>query len=246
MKIKVFIPLMLMKSKLVFIVLLNSLIGFSQLDDQISDLIIITGDSIPKPYINLNEVILFQPLTFNNYDAAKKYAILRNRTYKVYPYAKLAADRLEILNDRLKFIEKKKQKRKYLKRLEKFIYEEFEKDLKKLSRSQGKILIKLVHRQTGKTTHSLIKELRNGFKAQIYQTTASFFKLSLKVEYDPKNSYEDYLIEDILLRAFSSGKLVEQPTALEYDLDELFRLWKKKKENESDIKKSSIKYRIIG
>ncbi len=237
---------MLMKLKLLFVLLLNSIISFSQMDDKISDLIIIRGDSIPKQYINLNEVILFQPLTFNNYDAAKKYAVLRNRTYKVYPYAKLAADRLSILNDRLKSIDKKKHKRKYLKRLEKFIYDEFEKDLKKLSKSQGKILIKLVHRQTGQTTHSLIKELRNGFKAQIYQTTASFFKLSLKVEYDPKNSYEDYLIEDILLRAFSSGKLIEQPTALDYDLDELSRLWKEKKENELDVNKSSIKYKIIG
>ena len=121
MKIQVFIPLMLMKSKLLFIVLFNTLICLSQSNEQAKDLIIIRGDSIPKPYINLNEVILFQPLTFNNYDAAKKYAILRNRTYKVYPYAKLAADRLQVLNDRLKSIDKKKQKRKYLNRLEKFI-----------------------------------------------------------------------------------------------------------------------------
>lgn len=235
-----------MKLKILLLIFFISLTCFSQVNDEINDLIIIGEDSIPKRYIDLNEVILFQPLTFDDYDSAKKYAVLRNRTYKVYPYAKLAADRLKILNDRLKLIIKNKQKRKYLKRLEKFIYDEFEKDLKKLSRSQGKILIKLVHRQTGQTTHSLIKELRNGFKATIYQATASFFKLSLKVEYDPKNIYEDYLIEDILLRAFSSKKLIEQPTALEYDLDELYKLWKKKKENHINTKKPSIRYRIIG
>ena len=235
-----------MKLKILSLIFFISLTCFSQVNDEINDLIIIGEDSIPKPYIDLNEVILFQPLTFDDYDSAKKYAVLRNRTYKVYPYAKLAADRLKILNDRLKSITKNKQKRKYLKRLEKFIYDEFEKDLKKLSRSQGKILIKLVHRQTGQTTHNLIKELRNGLKATIYQATASFFKLSLKVEYDPKNIYEDYLIEDILLRAFSSKKLIEQPTALEYDLDELYKLWKKKKENHINTKKPSIRYRIIG
>ncbi len=235
-----------MKLKILSLIFFSSLTCFSQLNEQIEDLIIIGEDSIPKQYIDLNEVVLFQPLTFDDYDSAKKYAVLRNRTYKVYPYAKLAADRLKILNDRLKLILKNKQKRKYLKRLEKYIYDEFEKDLKKLSRSQGKILIKLVHRQTGQTTHSLIKELRNGFKATIYQTTASFFKLSLKVEYDPKNIYEDYLIEDILLRAFSSEKLIEQPTALEYDLDELYELWKKKKEKEIKTKKPSIRYRING
>tara|TARA_B100001057_G_C22790210_1_gene927303 strand:+ start:982 stop:1689 length:708 start_codon:yes stop_codon:yes gene_type:complete len=235
-----------MKLKILLLIFFISLTCFSQVNDEINDLIIIGEDSIPKPYIDLNEVILFQPLTFDDYDSAKKYAVLRNRTYKVYPYAKLAADRLKILNDRLKSITKNKQKRKYLKRLEKFIYDEFEKDLKKLSRSQGKILIKLVHRQTGQTTHNLIKELRNGLKATIYQATASFFKLSLKVEYDPKNIYEDYLIEDILLRAFSSKKLIEQPTALEYDLDELYKLWKKKKENHINTKKPSIRYRILG
>ena len=235
-----------MKLKILSFIFFISLTCFSQINEQIENLIIIGKDSIPRPYIDLNEVILFQPLTFDDYDSAKKYAVLRNRTYKVYPYAKLAADRLKILNDRLKLIVKNKQKRKYLKRLEKFIYDEFEKDLKKLSRSEGKILIKLVHRQTGQTTHNLIKELRNGFKAVIYQATASFFKLSLKVEYDPKNIYEDYLIEDILLRAFSSKKLIEQPTALEYNLDELYKLWKKKKENQINTKKTSIRYKIIG
>jgi len=242
----VFIPLTLMKLKVLSLIFFSFLTCFSQVNEQIDDLIIIGEDSIPKPYIDLNEVVLFQPLTFNDYDSAKRYAVLRNRTHKVYSYAKMAADRLKILNDRLKLIVKKKQKRKYLKRLEKFIYDEFEKDLKKLSRSEGKILIKLVHRQTGKTTHNLIKELRNGFKAVIYQATASFFKLSLKAEYDPKNIYEDYLIEDILLRAFSSEKLIEQPTALEYDLDELYKLWKKKKQNETNTKNPSIRYRIIG
>ena len=227
-----------MKLKILSLIFFSSLTCFSQLNEQIEDLIIIGEDSIPKQYIDLNEVVLFQPLTFDDYDSAKKYAVLRNRTYKVYPYAKLAADRLKILNDRLKLILKNKQKRKYLKRLEKYIYDEFEKDLKKLSRSQGKILIKLVHRQTGQTTHSLIKELRNGFKATIYQTTASFFKLSLKVEYDPKNIYEDYLIEDILQRAFSEERLEPQDTALDYDLDALYIYWKENKPKFKDKKSS--------
>ena len=146
-----------MKLKVLSLIFFSFLTCFSQVNEQIDDLIIIGEDSIPKPYIDLNEVVLFQPLTFNDYDSAKKYAVLRNRTYKVYPYAKLAADRLKILNDRLKLIVKNKQKRKYLKRLEKFIYDEFEKDLKKLSRSEGKILIKLVHRQTGPVSYTHLR-----------------------------------------------------------------------------------------
>ena len=159
----------------------------------------------------------------------RNYVILRNRTLRVYPYAKLAADRLDTLTSRLEGIEKKRQKKIYLKRIEKFIYDEFEEELKKLSRSQGRILIKLVHRQTGATTHELIKKLRNGWKAMIYQTTASFFKLSLKDIYDPETIYEDFLIEDILQRAYGDGIIELDPTALSYDLDSLYTLWKEAK-----------------
>ena len=107
-------------------------------------------------------MVLFQPLRFYDYEEAKRYVILRHRTHKVYPYAKMASDRLNLLTKRLEAIKSKRKKRVYLKRVEDFIYNEFEKELKKLSRAQGRILIKLVHRQTGNTTHDLVKELRNG------------------------------------------------------------------------------------
>ena len=127
---------------------------------------------------------------------------------------------------RLEKIKSKRSRRIYVKRVEKFIYEEFEEELKKLSRSQGRILIKLVHRQTGETTHTLVKELRNGWRAFVYQTTASLFKLSLKDTYDPELNYEDFLIEDILQRAYGDGLIDLDPTALTYDLDSLYTLWK--------------------
>ena len=193
------------------------------------DYFVIEGDTIIHSEIELKEVVLFQPLRFENYDEAKRYVILRERTYRVYPFAKIAADRLEILTTRLDQIRSKRKRREYLKRLEDFIYNEFEKELKKLSRSQGRILIKLVHRQTGETTHNLVKELRNGWRAFIYQTTASLFKLSLKDNYDPDTVYEDYLIEDILQRAFSVDRLESQDTALDYDLDSLYKFWKENK-----------------
>ena len=186
-------------------------------------------DSIPNSGIRLKEVVLFQPLRFKSMNELRNYVILRNRTLRVYPYAKLAADRLDTLTSRLEGIEKKKQKKIYIKRIEQFIYDEFEEELKKLSRSQGRILIKLVHRQTGATTHELIKELRSGWKAMVYQTTASFFKLSLKDTYDPESIYEDFLIEDILQRAYGDGLIELDPTALSYNLDNLYTLWKETK-----------------
>lgn len=191
-------------------------------------LLLIEGDSIPQYGITLKEVVVFQPLRFKTREELKRYILLRRRVFRVYPYAKLAADRLTVLNDRLNEIESKRGRKKYLKRLEKFIYEEFEEELKKLSKSQGRILIKLVHRQTGSTTFELVKELLTGWKAFIYQTTASLFSLSLKDQYNPEEVLEDYLIEDILQRAFADQYLIEQPAAIDYDLNELYSIWKEK------------------
>ena len=192
------------------------------------ELMLLDGDSIPTYGIPLKEVVLFQPLRFKTRLELKRYLILRRKTLKVYPYAKLAADRLTILNERLDNLDNKRSRKKYLKRMEKFIYEEFEDELKKFSRSEGKILIRLVHRQTGITTYDLVKELRTGWKAFWYQTTASLFKLSLKDTFDPEYSFEDYLIEDILQRAFADQYLEEQASSLDYNLDDLYFIWKDK------------------
>lgn len=202
-------------------------LGFSQ-DNGEDQLLLIAGDSIPQYGIPLKEVVVFQPLRFKTQEELKRYLLLRRRVLRVYPYAKLAAERLTVLNDRLANISTKREKKKYLKRLEKFIYHEFEDELKKLSKSQGRILIRLVHRQTGSTTFNLIKELRTGWKAFVYQTTASFFKLSLKDEYRPDLVLEDYLIEDILQRAFADQYLIEQQAAVNYNLDSLYAIWKVK------------------
>ena len=206
--------------------------------DRAEDYFVIEGDTIIRSEIELKEVVVFQPLKFVSYQEAKRYILLRQRTLRVYQYAKLAADRLKILTERLNQINSQRKKRKYLRLIEDFIYNEFELELRKLSRSQGKILIKLIHRQTGNTTHQLVKELRNGWRALIYQTTASLFKLSLKDTYNPKEVYEDYLIEDILQRAFSEERLERQDTALDYDLDALYIYWKENKPKFKDKKPS--------
>ena len=194
-----------------------------------NNLYISESGTIPELGITLDEVILFQPLRFQTIEELKEYLILRNRTLKVYPYAKLASDRLKRLNQRINSIKNNSSKRRYTKRIEKFIYSEFEEELKKLSRSQGRILIKLVHRQTGTTTHDLVKELRNGWRAFIYQTTASLFDLTLKDTFDPKVNREDFMIEDILQRANSDNIIELDPTALTYNLDSLYQTWRTKK-----------------
>ena len=187
------------------------------------------GDSIPTNTFVLDEVTVFQPLKFKNDEEIRKYVILRYRVKKVYPYAKLASERMNRIDSRVDSIRSKRKKRLYLKKLEKFVYDEFSDELRKLSRSQGRILVKLLNRQTGLTAHKIVSEYRNKFRALIYNTAASFYSISLKDKYEPFEDYEDYLIEDILQRSFSDGSLEKQDYALDFNLDSLYTFWKVKK-----------------
>ena len=81
--------------------------------------------------------------------------------------------------------------------------------------------MKLIHRQTGRTTFDLVKELRNGWRAFWYNSTASMFNISLKETYDPLNNKEDYYIEDILMRSFLNQILEKQEHKLDFDYFEL-------------------------
>ncbi len=186
------------------------------------------GDSIPSNSFMLDEVTVFQPLKFKNDDEIKRYVVLRYRVKKVYPYAKLASERMNRIDSRVDSIKSKRQKRLYLKKLEKFVYDEFSEELRKLSRSQGRILVKLLNRQTGLTAHKIVSEYRNKFRALLYNTAASFYSISLKDQYEPFKDYEDYLIEDILQRSFSDNSLEKQDYALDFDLDALYRFWRDK------------------
>lgn len=189
---------------------------------------IIKGDSIPREFIDLEEVILLSKLQFTSKEDRRRYLILRRKTRKVYPYAKLASERLFIMSERLKTIKRKRDKQKYTKRVQKYIEEEFSDKLKKFTRTEGQILAKLIHRQTGRTSFDLVKELRTSWRAFWYNTSASLFDISLKEEYNPFKNKEDYLIEDILERSFQENILERQKPAFPIDFFELQLFWNKK------------------
>ncbi|MFK8274833.1 DUF4294 domain-containing protein [Capnocytophaga cynodegmi] len=172
--------------------------------------------------IRLPEVVVFgKERKFISEEARKQYLILHNRVKKVYPYAKLAADRLEIMQQTMDTMRNKRAKKLYTKRMQKYIEDRFTDELKKLSRSQGRILVKLIHRQTGKTAFQLVKDLRNGWSAFMYNSTAWLYDISLKTEYNPTENNEDLLIEEILLRAFANDELEYQAPAFEIDFGKI-------------------------
>ena len=183
-------------------------------------------ESILNDTIQLPEILIFKEKM--DPEARKQFLILQNRVYKTYPYAKLASERLSNLNKGMANLKTNKEKKKYFKIVENYLTNEFEAKLKKLSRKQGQILVKLIHRQTGTTTYELVRNLKSGWKAFWSNTAASLFDINLKTKYSPFEVNEDYLIETILVRAFDSGRLQNQNPAQTVDYDNLTEAWESK------------------
>ena len=181
------------------------------------------NDTIFKDTIHLEEIVIYKGKI--DVESKKQFELLKNRVYKTYPYAKLASERLTALNRGMASLKTNKEKKKYFKIVEDYLNNEFEAKLKKLSRKQGQILIKLIHRQTGITTFDLVRSLKSGWTAFWSNTTAKMFDLNLKAQYLPYEVNEDYLIETILVRAFESRRLINQPPAKPVDYDDLTDFW---------------------
>ena len=184
------------------------------------------NDTVVKDPILLEEVVVYRSKL--SPEEKKQFLLLQNRVYKVYPYAKTAADRLTALNRNMDKMKTNKEKKKYFKLVENYMEGEFTDQLKKLSRKQGQILVKLIHRQTGFTTFELIKDYKSGWKAFWSNNTAKLFDINLKAKYQPYEVNEDFLIESILDRAFIRGRLARQKPATPIDIDELTEYWEQK------------------
>jgi len=212
-----------------FLFFLSSTIALSQVveSDSLVNYIKIKGDSIVRSSIDLDKVILLPKKGFKDSNEIKNYLILKRKTLKVYSYAILASNRLTILNERLVNIKRRRDRKNYTKKIQKFIVNEFYDELRKFTQTEGQILIKLIHRQTGTSAYKLIKEIRNGWSAFWYNNTARIFNMSLKKEFDPYTVEEDYFIEDIIQRALRDKKLEYQEPNTTYDLFELNKKWEK-------------------
>jgi hypothetical protein len=123
---------------------------------------------------------------------------------KVYPYAVIVRKRLAQINEELAAIQDEKERRKYLKDVEKNVLGEFEDDARDMTITQGKLLIKLIDRETRNTSYELIKEYRGGFSAAFWQGIARIFGTNLKAEYDPYG--EDAMME-VIVQEIEAGLL---------------------------------------
>ena len=149
------------------------------------------------PIIELPEVRVYERRDFEYLYLKRRYRRMIRNVKKAYPYARIAAEELKALDDHLLTIENEKERKAYVNQAEKDIMKRFEKDVRKLTVTQGIILVKLIDRETGRTSYQVIKELKGGFTAFFWQGIARIFGNNLKTEYDPEN--QDKIMEDIVL-----------------------------------------------
>lgn len=158
------------------------------------------GETIP--YIALAPVACYANRVFKNKREAVKWDRLKYNVKKVYPYAILAAAKLKEYDRILAAMPNENDKKQYMKLAEDQLKAQFGAELKNLTITQGRILLKLIDRETGKTTYTIVKDMRGSFSAFMWQSLSLLFNSSLKSEYDPAG--EDKAIEQAI-RLIESG-----------------------------------------
>ena len=160
------------------------------------------GDTIP--YVKLPTVYIFKPLKFKNKKQLNEYNRLVYNVKKVLPISKEINRAVIETYEYLMTLPDEKSRQKHIKAVEKSLKEQYTPRMKKLTFAQGKLLIKLVDRQTNSTGYELVKAFMGPFKAGFYQTFAALFGANLKKQYDPTG--EDALTERVILLV-ESGQL---------------------------------------
>lgn len=156
--------------------------------------VIVDGDTIP--HVRLREIKIMPRRRFRSKRAAQRYSRLVRNIKTVLPYARIAGRKIAEIEDNLALMSNEKQKKEYLKKAEKELFQEFEKPLRRLTVSQGRLLIKLIDRETGSTSYAIIRQLKGRFSAFLWQSVARIFGSNLKSEFDGEG--EDRMIEYII------------------------------------------------
>ena len=226
-----------MKKSLAILLLIFPLLLVSQnpkKEQALDEFYIIKNDSLTIP---LDEVVVFDQRHFNSKKEKRYYYWYYKKVHKAYPFARIASDTLVEINEQLKGIKSNRKRKRKIKKIQEYMEGEFSDQLKKLTKTEGRILIKLVHRQTGETMYELIKEYRSGWKAFWYNSTANMFRLSLKKEYNPSEEALDFIVEDILQRSFKNGTLEKREPKIDIDYFQLLNQY-----HEIDIEKEITEY----
>ena len=146
---------------------------------------------------NIRDVIVYPPIKFKNKKQEEFYWRTVRDVKKTLPYAKLAFATLCETYEYIQTIPDKKVREKHLKRLEKDIFEQYKPVVKTMTKGQGKILLKLINRETDQSSYSIVKAFLGTFRAGFWQTFGRFFGMNMKAGFKPDKNEEDAMIERI-------------------------------------------------
>ncbi len=181
-------------SFILWIIITFCLSSLSAQQGYVNQGIVLDSDTVSN--ITLPTYYVVTPKKFDTKKQEIRYTRLLKYVKKVYPYAKLAGKKLQEYDSLLRAAPTKRARKKLMKEAEKEIRAEYEGKLRKLTFSQGKILVKLIDRETNHSSYHLLKELRGSVNAVLWQGVGRLFGYNLKVKYDPTG--EDYQIEQIV------------------------------------------------
>jgi hypothetical protein len=156
---------------------------------------VIDGDTIPN--VLIRQVVVFPKRKFASKRDYRRYQRMIRNLKVVYPYAQIAKYKISEMESHYRTLKTDVERKAYVRKIEKELREEFEGQLVKLTFSQGRLLIKLIDREVGKTTYTVIKELRGGVSAVFWQTVARIFGSNLKTEFDSVK--EDKILNEIII-----------------------------------------------
>lgn len=164
----------------------------AQVEGQLLPLVVVGNDSFPT--CTLQEVVVVSKRVFKDQADQYRYNRLRDNIVTVYPYAKEAGTIFSEINDQLAQMDKKKERKKFVKQKEKELDMLYENSLKNLTVTQGDLLVKLIARETGLTVYELISEFKNPFSAFYWNKLSAFYGYSLKQQYDPQEQRDIEMI----------------------------------------------------
>ncbi|MBE6317162.1 MAG: DUF4294 domain-containing protein [Muribaculaceae bacterium] len=150
--------------------------------------------------IVFNPIIIYPRERFRNKAEEKYYWKTVRDIKKTLPYAKLISSTLLETYEYIDTYQTQKQKQAYLKRFEKELFNQYKPQMKKMTKSQGKMLIKLINRETNQSSYSILKAFLGTFRAGFWQTFSKFFGASLKAGYHPNKNKQDAMVERICVR----------------------------------------------
>lgn len=177
--------------------------------EELSDSVNIEEDTLNDEVIEgaIAQVDFWAKPVFKDEADRKRFLYMKRKVYKVWPYVQMAQKLYGLNQEETAEFGKKRLVRRHNRKIQDSLMEKYKKTLKNFSRTDGRVMMKLIHRQTGETIYDIVKETKSGWSAFWWNTQASLFKLNMKDTLDLKNNRDDYFVEYITNEGILSGRL---------------------------------------